>query len=60
MDQLKANAPPYIITVASDKQPPPDFTNVFAKDLTLFIARDLRYSLVTELSGYVQIYKKIK
>jgi len=60
MDQLKVVAPPYVITVAIDRQPPPDFTNVSAKDLTSFIIRDPQYSLVTELSDYVQIYKKIK
>jgi hypothetical protein len=59
-DRLNVEAPPYAITVALDRQPPPDSENVWTKDLTLFLASDPRYSLMTELKDYLQIYRKVK
>jgi hypothetical protein len=60
LDRLKAVAAPYVITVAPNRQPPPDFTNVRTKDVTLFLASDPYYSLVTKPGDYLQIYRMVK
>ena len=59
-DRLNALAPPYVITVAPDQQAPPDFNNVSTKDLTLFLARDPHYLLMTGPRDYLQIYRKVR
>jgi 4-amino-4-deoxy-L-arabinose transferase-like glycosyltransferase len=60
LDRLNAVTPPYVITVAPDRQPPPDFTNVRTKDMTLFLASDPDYALVTKPGDYLQIYRKVR
>jgi hypothetical protein len=60
LDRLNAVAPPYVITVAPDRQLPPDFTNVRTKEVTLFLASDPHYSLMTKSGDYLQIYRKVR
>jgi 4-amino-4-deoxy-L-arabinose transferase-like glycosyltransferase len=60
LDRLNAVAPPYVITVAPGRQPPPDFTNVRSKDVTLFLASDPHYLLMTKPGDYLQIYRKVR
>ena len=60
LDRLNAVAPPYVITVAPEKQPLPDFLNICTKDMTLIIASDSHYSLTTKPGDYLQIYRKVR
>ena len=60
LDRLNMVAPPYVITVAPDRQPPPDFTNVRTKDVTLFLASNPHYSRMTKPGDYLQIYRKVR
>jgi hypothetical protein len=60
LDRLNALSPPYVITVAPARQPPPDFTNVRTRDLSLRVASDPRYSPMTEPGDYLQIYRKVR
>ena len=57
---MNAVAPPYVITVAPGRQPPPDFTNIRSKDVTLFLASDPHYLLMTKPGDYLQIYRKVR
>jgi hypothetical protein len=60
LGRLNAVAPPYVITVAPERQPPPDFLNICTKDMTFILADDPHYSLMTKPSDYFQIYRKVR
>jgi hypothetical protein len=59
LEKITEIGPPYILTVPPDKQFPPDFVNLVSKPLAEFLSHDPRYALVSEIDGYLRIYRKV-
>jgi 4-amino-4-deoxy-L-arabinose transferase-like glycosyltransferase len=64
LDTIKVVAPLYIVTVAPDKQPPPDwnapdFVNGASRPLTEHLATDPHYRLVSGAGGYLLVYREV-
>ena len=53
-------APPYILTVLLEKQPPPDFVNIVSKSVAEFVAMDARYTLKSGPGDYLLVYRKVR
>jgi 4-amino-4-deoxy-L-arabinose transferase-like glycosyltransferase len=59
LEKITATLPPYILTVAPEKQLlPPDFLNVVSKPVAEFVARDPHYALTPNSGEYLLIYER--
>jgi Dolichyl-phosphate-mannose-protein mannosyltransferase len=58
LERIAAVAPAYIVTVAPERQPPPDFVNVVSRAVTEHLARDPGYTLAPGSGTYLLIYRK--
>jgi hypothetical protein len=59
LDMIRAVRPIYIITVAPEKQPPPDFVNMASRPVTEHLALDPHYRLVSNSDGYLLVYREV-
>jgi hypothetical protein len=60
LDRINAVEPSYIVTVAPDKQPPPDFVNVVSRAVSEHLAHDPQYVLAPGSGSYLLIYRNTK
>jgi hypothetical protein len=58
LDLIRAWRPIYIITVAPQKQPPPDFVNMTSRPVTEQLALDPHYKLISD-DGYLLVYREV-
>ena len=58
LDTIRAVSPLYIVTVAPDRQPPPDFVNAASRPVSEHLAIDPHYRLVSGSGSFLQIYVK--
>jgi hypothetical protein len=58
LEKITATLPPYILTVAPEKQLPPDFLNVVSKPVAEYVARDPHYALTPTSGEYLLIYER--
>jgi hypothetical protein len=58
LERVTAILPPYILTIAPEKQLLPDFLNVISKPVAEFVARDPRYALMPNSGEYLLIYEQ--
>lgn len=58
LDTMRSVRPLYVVTVAPDKQPPPNFANGAARMVTEYLGGDPHYRLESILDGYVLIYRE--
>jgi 4-amino-4-deoxy-L-arabinose transferase-like glycosyltransferase len=59
LDTINAVGPAYIVTVAPEKQPLPDFANVVSRRVTEHLSVDPRYRLESGIGSYIQVYHRI-
>jgi hypothetical protein len=59
LDTIAAVSPLYIVTVAPDKQQPPDFVNGASGSVTEHLATDPHYKLEPGSGSYLQIYRAV-
>jgi hypothetical protein len=59
LEVIRAVRPAYIVTVAPERQPLPDFANMASRPVTEHLALDPRYRLVSDSGSYVLIYREV-
>jgi hypothetical protein len=57
--KINALAPAYVLTVAPEKQFPPDFVNIVSRPVADLLAIDPRYALLPFSGPYLLIYRKV-
>ena len=60
LDTISTVAPAYIVTVAAEKQPPPDFVNVVSRAVTEQLGRVPRYLLAPGSGSYILIFRNVE
>jgi hypothetical protein len=58
LDKISALAPPFVVTVDVQRQPPPDFVNRLSKPVAEWLAQNPSYVRETLLENGILIYRE--